>query len=105
MISPSRYELDIDPETEGYLVLTDSFDPGWTAEIDGKPAVIHVVNGYQQGVKVDTNSRRVVFNYRPAGFYAGGIMSLVSLVALSVWAAIGAYPYLSRRFRSAGNEG
>jgi hypothetical protein len=84
-VTPQRIEFEIRPETESYLVFTDSYDPGWKAEIDGVPAKIQHVNGYQQGVKVNATARKAVFLYRPEGFYRGGIISGVSLMALIIW--------------------
>jgi hypothetical protein len=96
---PDRLDIDVHPLAEGYLILTDSFDPGWKAEIDGELRQILPANGYQRAVKVDPGSRKIVFSYRPPGFRAGTAISLVSLLALSACLAVP--PLISRRNRSA----
>ena len=98
-ISPDRIEIDVHPNSEGYLILTDSFDPGWRARIDGEPAEILPANGYQRAVKVGTHSRKVIFTYRPQGYYTGSVISIVSLIALGVWVTASIHPFVSRRRR------
>jgi hypothetical protein len=59
---PDRLEIDVQPLSEAYLILTDSFDPGWRVEIDGEPDKILPANGYQRAVKVGADAREVAFS-------------------------------------------
>ena len=54
------------------LVLTDSYDPGWSARVDGRPAEVHRVNYLVRGVLVPPGSHDVEFRYRAEGWRAGG---------------------------------
>jgi hypothetical protein len=57
--------------TPAYLVLADTFDPGWSATIDGEPAVIHPAYVAFRAVFVKPGEHRLVFSYSPAGFAPG----------------------------------
>jgi hypothetical protein len=49
----------------GFLVLSDSFVPGWTAEVDGRAGDILPVDGAFRAVAVPPGTHSAVFRYRP----------------------------------------
>ena len=55
----------------GYLVLTDSFYPGWNAYLDGKPVPIYRANYMFRGIDAPAGNHAVVFKYEPASFMIG----------------------------------
>jgi uncharacterized membrane protein YfhO len=76
----------------GFLLLADTFYPGWTATVDGKPAPIYRANISVRAVPLSPGSHRVRFHYAPASLYRGAIISLsalggllIALVAALVW--------------------
>jgi hypothetical protein len=70
----------------GMLVVADTWDAGWQAEVDGVPAPVLVANGYQRAVALPAGAREVTFRYWPEGLSAGLWASLGSLLALAGWA-------------------
>lgn len=76
------------PEGGGYLVLVDSFDPGWRVEVDGREAPVLKANGLFRAVRIAPGEHTVRFVYRPTPLYAGlatsGVTAL-ALVALALW--------------------
>jgi len=68
----------------GYLVLLDSFDPGWRVEVDGQRAALVRANALYRAVHVAAGSHTVVFKYRPAVFYACLLLSSLTALALIV---------------------
>jgi hypothetical protein len=62
---PQRIELDASLSTPGYLVLTDTFYPGWTAEVDGKPTTIQKADLYFRAVALEPGEHRITFRYQP----------------------------------------
>nr|WP_303652772.1 YfhO family protein [Paludisphaera mucosa] len=68
---PEEVVVSVSAETPAYLVLADTFDPGWSATVDGEPAAIVPAYVAFRAVFVKPGSHRIVFRYAPAGFAAG----------------------------------
>jgi hypothetical protein len=68
---PERVEISTDSQSDAYLVLSDLYDPGWRATLDGKLVPIRHAQVAFRGVYVPRGEHVVVFHYRPAGFHAG----------------------------------
>lgn len=82
---PEHVEVDaeVEPGAPAYLVLADTYDPGWTATVDGQPAPIRPAFAAFRAVALEPGRHRVVFRYEPAGFRAGlGITSVGLLLVL-----------------------
>jgi hypothetical protein len=77
---PERVEVATDSKSASYLVLADSFDPGWSATVDGRPAPVRPAYITFRAVYLPAGSHRVVFTYTPAGFRLGAIVTAVGLV-------------------------
>jgi len=80
--SPERVVIEVDSPAPALLVLTDTHYPGWHAEVDGREAEILRANGVYRAVAVAPGEGRVVFEYRPASFRRGALISAVSLLLL-----------------------
>jgi prepilin-type N-terminal cleavage/methylation domain-containing protein len=87
------------------LVLRDSYDPSWTAEVDGVPAELVRANALYRAVAVPPGRHVIRFAYRPRDLRTGLIIS--AMTALTLLAA--AVPFRRRRDRGAarvaGNAG
>jgi hypothetical protein len=64
-------EIDVRAEGPGLLVLTDGWDAGWSARLDGGPARVLRVNHGEMAVALPEGPHRVAFQYRPRGLAAG----------------------------------
>jgi len=60
---PGRLVLDVTLESDGLLVVSQPFYPGWQARVDGEKANIYRVDYLLQGVPVSAGSQRVEFSY------------------------------------------
>ena len=82
----ARVVCEVDARTSGYLVLLDSYYPGWRAYLEGKEAEILRANYAFRAVRVPEGKHRVEFVYRPRSFYAGlsvtGVALLIGIAAL-----------------------
>jgi len=68
---PGRVELDVTTASNAFLVLADSYYPGWKLGVDGMPAEILAADGFVRAVAVTAGSHRICFNYvRGHSFWA-----------------------------------
>jgi hypothetical protein len=89
---PDKLVVDVAVQREGMLVVSDAWDPGWKATVDGKDAKVERVNYVMRGVRVGPGAHRVEFRYEPWSFTAGWIVSLAALLVL-----VGALVWWRRR--------
>ena len=68
---PERVEIEAQAETPAYLVLADTFDPGWSATIDGVSAPIRPAYVAFRAVYLTPGMHKIIFTYRPAGLDLG----------------------------------
>ncbi len=62
---PNRVTLKTKQNGEGFLVLLDTWFPGWKVEVDGKPEKIYQANHFYRGVKLGPGNHRIEFSYEP----------------------------------------
>lgn len=63
----------------GLLVLTDTYFPGWVAEVNGRKVDVVRVNGLVRGVFLEEGASAVRFYYRPRAFYFGCLIGGIGL--------------------------
>ena len=68
----------------GLLVLTDRYDAGWKAFVDGMPARIYRTDYLFRGVSVPPGVHTVEFVYRPASFVVGAFGSLLGVAGVAL---------------------
>lgn len=73
---------------EGWLLLLDSYYPGWAAQVDGKAAPILRADGFFRAVHLPAGKHKVIFSYHPPAFYRSlrisGACLVVCLLLLAV---------------------
>ena len=88
---PDRIELSVDLAAPGLLVLNEAPYPGWTAEVNGRPAEILTVNLVSRGLALPAGAHQISMRFDPPGYSAGVVASLaatgllVPLLAVSIW--------------------
>ena len=71
----------------GVVVLADSFDPAWRAELDGRAIDIYRANAIHKAVIVPAGTHQVTLRFSPISVYLGLAISLATAVAL-VWTLV-----------------
>jgi len=66
--SPNRIEIITDIQMDGYLVLTDTYYPGWQAYLDGQRIEIYPTDIAFHGLFIPQGKHQVIFKYRPKFF-------------------------------------
>jgi len=85
--APARFELDVAMETPGVVVVSEGWDPGWRATIDGAPAPVYPCELALIAVPVPIGAHLVTLAYRPRGWnLAVGLTALGVLVGLGMLA-------------------
>ena len=62
---PGDEEYDVESDGPAVFVTRDSFAPGWTATVDGRPAGVRRANGKHRAVVVAAGRHRVRLRYAP----------------------------------------
>ena len=82
----NKVSIMTESEREAILVLTESYYPGWQAEIDGKRAPILKADYVFRAVSLSPGAHTVVFKFRPATFLIGSALSCAGIIAWLAWA-------------------
>jgi hypothetical protein len=71
-IENTRLNLDVETAGRGFLIVADSFFPGWTASVDGKVTPIFPAYGCVRGISIETAGKHhVEFRFFPKTLIAG----------------------------------
>jgi hypothetical protein len=81
---PNDVTLEATLMQPSVVVLRDTFDPSWTATVDGLPAAIARANGIYRAVAVPAGHHTIRFEYRPRDFLAGLTLSAAALLLLGI---------------------
>lgn len=81
--SDSEATIQVRSSRPALLVLNDTYEAGWTARIDGRPADLLPVNVLARGVFVPAGEHEVVMRYQPPGFAAGSGVSALACSGLA----------------------
>ena len=91
-LDPNTVRITADLRSPGWLVVLDSFAPGWRAFDNGKPVPLVRANHAFMAVPLPAGRRSVTLVYRPPSLAAGLWVSGVSLGALILAASGVALP-------------
>lgn len=80
--NPQRIDIEARLAAAGYVVLLDTFYPGWTATLDGQPSPIYRADYLGRAVFVPAGEHNLRFEYRPRSFQIGLGLALATLVVL-----------------------
>jgi hypothetical protein len=77
-----RLEVAVEACDESYLVVSDSYYPGWSATVDGAITPLHRADFALRAVRIPAGAHTVRFEYRPVSFRVGLAVSLLALSGL-----------------------
>jgi hypothetical protein len=81
---PNRVTIRAALDAPGYLVLADTWYPGWQAAVDGEPAEILRANYAFRAVRLEAGEHTVEMVYRPTSVLVGEAISIAALAAVVV---------------------
>lgn len=85
-----RVILDVKPADRCFLVLADTWFPGWRAYVDGEERPIRRANYAFRAVELKPGDRQVIFEYHPRSFTLGLVVSAAGALLLLVIGVRGA---------------
>ena len=86
--SPREIQVDLSGEPGQVGWVAETFDPGWTAEVDGAAAEAIPHLDTFLAVRLPPGPHRVVFRHEPRGVRVGVVVSLLSLSSIAIAAAV-----------------
>ncbi|MEW5718643.1 MAG: YfhO family protein, partial [Chloroflexota bacterium] len=84
LYQPERVQLNLTANRKAYLVLSDTWYPGWIARVDGKAAPVYRAYVTLRAVPVEAGTHTVEFEFRPTSFYQGAAISIATLLCLVI---------------------
>jgi len=82
-----RIRIDANAPSDGFLLLADTFYPGWTATVDGAPTPIYRANVSTRAIALTKGRHDVRFTYEAPGFARGALSTAFAGAALLGWLA------------------
>lgn len=83
--SPNRVVLDVSSPQAQYVVLSDTYFPGWRASVNGEQMNVLKVFTALRGVKIPEGISEVEFTYQPLSFIIGLSVSICSFIILCLF--------------------
>lgn len=80
---PNTVRITTDAPADQILVLTDTYFPGWHAEIDGNETPVYKADYTLRAIMIPEGKHAVVFRYEPESFSLGVKITIISLVLLA----------------------
>jgi len=68
--------VQVNAGDKGWLVMADTWYPGWEATVDGKPVNIYRADYALRAIQVDGGRHEIVVNYRPISFILGTAITM-----------------------------
>ncbi|MGD0772566.1 MAG: hypothetical protein ABSC05_07060 [Candidatus Solibacter sp.] len=68
----------------GFVHMLESWDPGWSAQVDSKPGLVAIANGFSMAVPVEAGEHAIRLRYQTAGRTVGWILSIISAGLLAL---------------------
>jgi len=99
---PERIRIDAEATGPAFLVVCDSYAPGWRAEIDGRPAPIYRTDYLVRGVPFPPGRHVLEMSYEPPEARLGFVLAAAGLLGM---AALGAFGLRRGRGRRAAGSG
>lgn len=109
--APNQVSVDAAVESPSWLILADSYFPGWkafvrpagTGEDQEKETGITLVDGNFRGVLLEPGAWRVRFKYSPDAFKLGGIISFIAAITILFGMGVWTWRYFYRESAAEGS--
>ncbi len=80
--------LSVEAQGNGWLVISDTWYPGWKATVDNKNVKIYLADFILRGIQIPKGTHLVRLWYAPNSFYFGVGFTFLGIVALIVFSCL-----------------
>jgi hypothetical protein len=84
--TPTRSRVEVEMQSPGLVVVSDRWDSGWRAELDGTACPIYRVDCALRGLRVPSGKHTIVCVYDPPSLRKGLAITTAGALALLCWA-------------------
>jgi hypothetical protein len=81
---PEYVAISTQSASAAFLVLSESYYPGWQVSVDGVPQRLMAADELFQAVHLGAGSHKVEFRFQPHSFFAGAAISVASCVVFVI---------------------
>jgi len=78
----NRLAVQVSAARAGWLVLSESYYPGWTATLDGASVNVYRADAVLRAVPVPAGEHRLEMWFMPVSFVVGAALSVLALISL-----------------------
>ena len=78
-------ELEVDAPASGFLVMSETFAPGWRARVGGSSTPVYRADVAFQAVRVPAGRSHLTFSYLPLSLIAGAVASGATATGAALW--------------------
>lgn len=86
--NPREVEIEVSAKAKAFLLLNDTYYPGWKAYIDGEKVEIYRANFFLRGIKVPAGKHSILFVYDPISFKIGSVISAIGILIIIIYILI-----------------
>lgn len=79
---PRELRIRLETDSPGWLVVNDTYYPGWHVTVDDHDREIYLANGFVRAIRVYVGDRMVVMTYSPAWLVPGLVLSMVAFATV-----------------------
>ncbi|MBN1794397.1 MAG: YfhO family protein [Candidatus Omnitrophica bacterium] len=83
--SANKITIDVSGGVDGFVIIADTYFPGWNAYVDGEKRGIYPANVAFRAIPVSSGDRTITLVYRPASFTIGTLVSVLALGLVTFW--------------------
>jgi hypothetical protein len=83
--NPNQVQIDMVSSDGAWLLLSESWYPGWKVYIGGEQAELYRADYLFMGVWVPAGQHRVEFSYRPSFFIPAAMLTAVAWIGVGFW--------------------
>jgi hypothetical protein len=80
---PHMVRLKVDAPRAAWLFLSDTYYPGWTAEVNGEEVEIYRANVVGRAVRLSRGPAEIVFQYSPSSLRMGVILAVLGAILVT----------------------